>query len=316
MKDQHTSPLSPQPNTASPLRPCVYTVLTGRYEQLNEQPTARDSIIPFICLTDSPDLKSETWQMRLIPRLFDMDPIRAQRELKLRPHMHLPEYDFSLYIDNSVLLKQAPEELIQNYFPASGFGLARHSFRESVLDEFLEIASRGLDDQCRVFEQLNHYSMTYPETLEERPYWTGLLLREHGTPEVQAMLDIWYSNVLRYSRRDQLSVNAAFRQAALIPDVMDIDNLESPFHLWPVTIGREVGRAIHTPAESLAISLSPPVARAHQLEREIAQIISERDQVLSSGAWRIGYKMTEIVRRHPRLLGPVLSVARRVLVRD
>ena len=75
---------------AKPLKLCVYTALIGQYEQLNEQTVAAHSVIPFICLTDDPDLKSESWQIRQVSPLFGMDPIRSQRDIKLRPHIHLP----------------------------------------------------------------------------------------------------------------------------------------------------------------------------------------------------------------------------------
>jgi hypothetical protein len=39
---------------------CVYTTLIGGYEKLNEQSVATNSRLPFICLTDDPDLRSET----------------------------------------------------------------------------------------------------------------------------------------------------------------------------------------------------------------------------------------------------------------
>ena len=294
---------------------CVFTVLLGAYEQLNEQFVAPESEIPFICFTDDPALRSGTWQMRLVSPLFGMDPIRSQRDLKLRPHIHLPDYDFSIYIDNSVLLTKPPEWILERYRPASGFCLPRHSFQESVLDEFLEVVKRGLDDQGRVFEQLNHYTLTHPQVLEEKPYWTGILLRNHTAHTVRAVMDIWSANVHRYSRRDQLSVNAALSQVGLIPDVMDIDNYKSSFHAWPHTIGRKLDKGLVTPNEAATISFSPPFARVRMLEQQLAEITQASNDILDSPAWRIGDKLSESARRHPWLLGLPLRVARRILVR-
>lgn len=53
-----------------PPRRAVYTALLGRYEELNEQPTALNTDIPFICFTDDPNLVSETWQIHLVDPLF------------------------------------------------------------------------------------------------------------------------------------------------------------------------------------------------------------------------------------------------------
>ena len=273
---------------------CVYTTLIGGYEMLNEQPIAATSRLPFICLTDDPELRSETWQIREVEPLFGLDPIRSQRALKLRPHEHLLDFDCSIYIDNTVVLKTPPEALIEQYLGASAFCLPQHSFRDSVLEEFLEVEALGNEDQGRLFEQLNHYALELPEVLEERPFWTGVLLRDHRDPKVRSMLDVWLAHVQRYSRRDQLSVNFAFRRAGLTPEVLRIDNHESWFHSWP-------NRTSFRRANIMRLAspfLSHPAARAAQLERALAAeqarleraLAAERAQnqaLLSSTSWRM-----------------------------
>ena len=257
-------------------RLCVYTSLIGRYEQLNEQPVAGRSSIPFICLTDDPELRSDSWRIRRVTPLFPMDPIRSQRDIKLRPHVHLPDFDASLYIDNSVLLSETPELLFERSFPASGMALPLHSFRESTLDEFLEVARLGFDDPSRVFEQMNHYAIESPDVLSQRPYWTGLLLRDHRNPELRAMLDVWMAHVNRYSRRDQLSVVAALRHSGFVPDVLELDNQSSWFHTWPHTQGRAREAGPRLPATSF----SPPTARVREMERSLAEGLA-REQALA-----------------------------------
>jgi hypothetical protein len=245
---------------------CVYTTLIGGYEKLNEQPVAAKSRLPFICFTDDPELQSETWQIRRVEPLFTLDPIRSQRVLKLLPHERLPDFDCSIYVDNSVVLKTLPEDLIEEHLGASAFCLPEHSFRNRVLDEFLEVEALGFDDQGRLFEQLNHYALEFPEVLEERPFWTAVLLRDHRDPKVRRMLEIWLAHVQRYSRRDQLSVNLAIKRAGLTPKVLRIDNHESWFHSWPK------GNSTR-PANFQRFAspfLSHPAARAKELARDNA----------------------------------------------
>lgn len=150
---------------------------------------------------------------------FAADPVRSQRDFKLRPHLHLPEFDGSLYIDNSVLLTAPAERIIEKYNPDSGICIPLHASRTSVLDEFLQVVRLGRDDQNRVFEQLNHYLLSCPDVLKEKPYWGGILIRDHRNAKLQAALELWLAHVLRYSRRDQLSANYVFRDAGLSPDV-------------------------------------------------------------------------------------------------
>ncbi len=249
------------------LRRCVYTTMFGGYERLNEQPMAAGSSVPFICLTDDPDLRSESWQLRLVSPLFGMDPIRSQRDYKIRPHVHLPDFDQSLYIDNSVHLTQPAERLFENFVPLSGICLPAHSYRDLVLDEFLEVSRLGYDDQNRIFEQLNHYVLDCPELLQEKPFWTAILLRDHHNQAVRNMAEIWIAHVFRYSRRDQLSANVAFHRAALIPDVLKIDAYSSWFHSWPRIEARDKDKGMR----HAATSLSPPIAHIRRLEQALAE---------------------------------------------
>lgn len=311
------------PNTQSF---CVYMTMIGKYEQLNDQPVASRSDIPFVCLTDDPDLKSDTWQIRLVLPTFGMDPIRSQRDLKLRPHVHLPDFEGSLYIDNTVILKETPETIVDRYWSGSGFSVAFHSFRETVLDEFIEVSRLGLDDQSRIYEQLNHYQIECPEVLLEKPFWGGILLRDHTDPAVRRMLEIWNAHVQRYARRDQLSMNYAFRKAELEPEVMHIDNYNSWFHGRALNNNRDLANDIRRPLASLM----PPEGRLLELEttltqqretlteqarlhaeklaaqaREFDSIISAKGSRLKtiedSKSWRTAKFLSRLVRRYPRL---------------
>lgn len=229
-------------------RTCVYTVLTGGYETLQEQPVAADSAVPFLCLTDDPDLKSETWRIVHVDVAIGMDPIRSQRELKIRPHVHVPDFDRSLYIDNTVRLTEKPEIIFEKTGNSASFAISLHDFRKTILDEFIAVAESGLDDQARIFEQLNHYTIDCPQILSEQPFWTGLMIRDHLNPDVRKAMEIWAVHVHRYSRRDQLSANLAFHVAGISPQIMDIGSKSSRFHSWPQPTERKSVRAPSWPA--------------------------------------------------------------------
>ena len=218
---------------------CVYTCLIGNYERLNEQPVALASGVDFICLTDDVSLKSKTWRLVKINPIFKRDPIRSHRVVKLSPHDYFMDYDITLYIDNSLSLLAKPEDIFDRYSAHCDFLLPTHSFRDSVLDEFTEVKKLSLDDLKRVDEQLAHYKDTDANCLNEKPYWAGVLIRRHSNDGVRNAMRIWLAHVCRYSRRDQLSANYAFRQAGVMPYRLNIDNYSSWFHKWPVHIDRK-----------------------------------------------------------------------------
>jgi hypothetical protein len=266
-------------------RRCVYTALTGRYEKLNEQPIARESSIPFICLTDDPALVSETWQIRPIVSAFGMDPIRNQRRYKLFPHRVLPEFGASLYIDNSVVLSATPERVFDAADLASGLCLPEHSFRDTVLDEFAAVSAQNLDDPDRIFDQLNRYDIEFPEILSRRPYWSGIMLRDHTNQTTIAAMEIWMAHIHRYSRRDQLSSLAAFHLAGLHPGVLRIDNHRSWFHTWPHATERKIERRAWRPVAAEAVPLPEPNGSHAEFDRKHAAI-------LALTSWRVMADLT------------------------
>jgi hypothetical protein len=265
---------------------CVYTALIGGYERLNEQPTAASSSLPYICYTDDPTLRSDSWEIRLVEPLFQSDPVRSQREIKLRAHNHVGEFASSLYIDNSVVLTAAPDAWLTQQLATHAMAVPTHSFRDTVRDELLEVLGAGLDDPTRFEEQLEYYEASFPEALAERPYWNGMLFRRHQDETVRRTMELWFQHVLRYSRRDQLSLNVALRQTGLAIARIEMDNHASAYHRWPVKLDRLPSRA-HPRASQLrarALEHEATVAKVATLEAEVAALVAAGELLRSAAA--------------------------------
>lgn len=252
------------------MKTCVYTVLLGGYDTLLDQPVADDSAADFICFTDDETLSSDTWQMQVVAPRFPQDLHRSSREFKIRGHEVLQEYDATLCIDASVLLRTSPEEIISNWL-AEGHDMAfaLHSYRERVIDEFDEVVRLNYDDRVRVHEQLMDYSITYPDVLDARPHWGGMIVRRRG-PRVDAAMALWYDHVLRYSRRDQLSLMVALLHGGASFRSVTLDNFASPLHEWPVITGRRIaqGKASLMPS-------GPLIAELHRAQRRVSELEDE-----------------------------------------
>jgi len=275
------------------LRRCVFTVLTGGYEALNEQPVAADSALQFICFTDRP-VASATWQIRDMVKPFAADDFRNQRSYKLRPHAVLPEFDASLYIDNSVILKRPPESLFETTDLTRGLALPAHSFRATLRDEFAEVIAQRLDDPARLTTQLADYEAAYPDILDRPPVWCGLMLRDHRHPLAIGAADIWAAHVYRYSRRDQLSSLVACHLAGLVPEILKLDNHESPFHSWPHIADRRTEMRSWAGETQLVDALRLETV---QLQAQLRQLQAERAALLESRSWRITSRLRRTARR-------------------
>ncbi|MBW9111850.1 glycosyltransferase domain-containing protein [Microbacterium ureisolvens] len=248
----------------------MYTALIGQYDGLIEQPVAATSTADFICFTDDPDLTSETWEIRRVERAFPQDPVRSARMYKILGHDSLDEYDVTLYIDASVLLRRSPEQIVEDWLTDGlDIALSSHGYREQLVDEFDEVVRLQYDDRSRVYEQLMDYSVEYPEVLEARPLWTGMLVRRR-TPAVASAMRVWADHVLRYSRRDQLSVLVALRSKDVAVRVLDIDNFDSPDHEWPVIPKRRILQG-----KAPALPSGPLLAELRRANRQIEGLIAD-----------------------------------------
>ncbi|MGH9092691.1 MAG: glycosyltransferase domain-containing protein, partial [Acidimicrobiales bacterium] len=287
---------------------CVYTALVGGYERLNEQPAARSSSLDFVCLTDQETLTSETWRVVHVTAAWPTDAVRSARALKILGHPELDHYERTVWTDNSVVLRRDPAFLL-GLVDHAPLALPGHWEHRSVLEEFEAVLRLGYDDPGRVNEQLNAYTLDEPDLLEEAPYASTVLVRRR-CPELDAAMRLWMDHVLRYSRRDQLSLNHVLRRTGLPVRRMDVDLREADWAVWPHTPGRSRTRGLRAPG---TLAVPPVVLAAEQRRRELdaashlEQVTRERDllrgevearsRIEAEAAARDGARADELARR-------------------
>lgn len=281
----------------------VYTALLGRYEALAEQPVAAGSDVPFICLTDDPELRSDSWDVRLVTPALDMDPVRSARALKITGHAELAAYDETLWVDARVRLKADPATILDEWLDGSDLTVAKHSFRPDVVTEFEEVLIAGLDESARLYEQLTHYTTTAPALLDAQVPWTAILARRR-TPDVERAMAEWLLHVVRYSRRDQLSFVHATGRAGVAARLVEIDNYRSDLHEWLGVESRSGRRHVWAVSESLR----PPVARIGELQirleettKGLVATIKERDDQIAALKQEAGVLRRKLARRNARV---------------
>lgn len=213
-------------------RVVVYTALLGGGQRLRETALAEESSADFVCFTDDPALRSDSWQVIHVEPRLPADPVRSERHLKILGHPVLDGYDRSLWVDNAVELLALPESFVDGWLEDADVAAPVHTLYRTVLEEAEASIDLGRDDHLRVFEQLAHYVGSSPTTLGTNPHWTALLARRR-TPQVEAVMTTWWEHVLRYSRRDQLSFGVAMAASSLRLHSVPLPNVRSPLHRWP-----------------------------------------------------------------------------------
>jgi hypothetical protein len=239
------------------MRRVVYTCLFGYSELFNDFEYQRDGI-DFICFTDDPELRSDFWKIELVPRRA-LDPARAAKKIKSLPHLYLPQYDHSLYVDNILRLKVPPARMFEEYLAPASSPLVcfRHPERDCVYAEAKVVLSVGFDTPERVNPQMALYRrLGYPE--HNGLASSGMLLRAHQDPVLQRVMTTWCEQVFCHSRRDQLSLLPACWlenfEPAYIPLEFDAHDLLE----WPV-----IKHGLRVPRDfddALYLELNPDLA--------------------------------------------------------
>jgi hypothetical protein len=191
-----------------------------------------------------------------------------------------------------VRLKVPAEQIIARYLGDADVALPWHTLRDTLLDEFIAVAREGLDEPARVFEQLSHYQLINFELLSQRPYWTGVMIRRHDRERARGAMTDWYNQVMRYSRRDQLSINLALSAPGLAINTFDTDILSSWFHEWPVVAGRNQRKRQY----DIAMSGAPLLAqyRAQVLDAQ-NNAIGDRERTIAELSAKVAALLQDIV---------------------
>lgn len=300
------------------MKVCVYTTLLGGYDDLLEQDVAAGSEADFICFTDDADVRSETWRTHLVSPRYPQDIHRSSRVYKILGHELLREYDATLCIDASVKLRATPEKIIEDWLEDGvDVAMAAHSFRDSVLAEFDEVIRLNYDDRFRVYEQLNDYAVSYPDVLAMRPRWGGMIVRRRSEAVDRAMRT-WFDHVLRYSRRDQLSLLVGLLEEDVALRTLEVDNFDSVYHEWPVVAGRKVerGKAPALPSGPLIADLRRARARIEELELALEELDADTVNTLRHRVEQLTNEISEGVAERSRLEAQIDVLRRQVWERE
>lgn len=182
----------------------VYTAISGGYDEL-QTPEYINSNFDYICFTDNEDLKSDFWEIRLMEDL-DLDHVRKARTYKILPHIYLPEYDYSLWIDANTEISGNLEDFLDRCLKTSPLMCINHPNRRCVYEEAEVCIDSGKDYEIIISNQVDKYRMDgFPKN--QGLIASGILFREHNDHRVIKLMDDWYREVIEYSKRDQLSFN-------------------------------------------------------------------------------------------------------------
>ena len=193
-----------------------YTIMTGGYDRLNEIPQKLPNW-DYVCFTDNKALSSRTWRVCLLENKEDFDPVRLSRHFKINHHLVDQGYDISLYVDANLRIRGDLDSFLAQALPIdSDFAILQHPFLHSLSQELEKCIEEGKDDVDMLQRQYQHYTneMGFQDHL---PHINArVMIRRSGRPELQRLMETWFTQLLTWSRRDQMAFNYAL---SLCPEV-------------------------------------------------------------------------------------------------
>ena len=155
--------------------------------------------INFVCFTNTPYLKSKTWDIRIVD--IKGNGRLTARKYKMLPHLYLTEYDGWVWMDNSCLFRYDPIDLFNFYMDGYDICLHEHCDRINIQQEADILISRGHDAEI-ISKQIKGY---YSEGYEDQGlYETGILMRRNNSKVIE-FNERWWNEINTKSVRDQLS---------------------------------------------------------------------------------------------------------------
>lgn len=202
---------SEQINHLKKMKKVVYSVIFGNYDEIKD--FNKQKGYDFYLFTDNIsniNYKKTNWQLLPIPdniKKLNISIIKKQRYIKLFPHLYFKNYNLSIYIDATFIIKgDLNEFLLRIISPKYYLYGLEHPERNSIFKEF-EAVSLYKKEKKNIITQLykRYAKEKFPDNLGLIE--SCLLIRKHNNPDCINIMNLWYKEIIQYSHRDQLSFN-------------------------------------------------------------------------------------------------------------
>jgi O-antigen biosynthesis protein len=192
------------------MRPVLYTCITGGRDSVPQVPPFFDRLLDFVLYVDPAEVDPGTdirpWTTRPLLWQHPTDPVRTARWHKHHPMDCFPHRTNSIWLDAT----HWPTTDI-SWFPdwfLQGVDIAcfPHFARSCLVEEMDEIIRVNTDDPETVRSQMRRYEDEgfFNSPADRFLFDTTVVVRRHNPP-IRRLSDLWWGEIERGSRRDQLS---------------------------------------------------------------------------------------------------------------
>lgn len=187
----------------------IYTVSTGKYDELKE-PIYVDPNIDYYVFGVSNISNQSIWKKKEIPdNIKNMPSLDQARYIKTHPHEFFEEYDYSMFIDGNIRITCDIKPLFYTLIDENRvIAIHKHQARECVYDEAKAIYAAGKATLKSILLQMKEYKkLGFPKRFGL--FETNIVIREHNNPICKKIMNDWWNEMAKWTKRDQLSFTYA-----------------------------------------------------------------------------------------------------------
>lgn len=185
----------------------VYTCITGGYDAIID-PKVITKGFDYICFTDNMKMESNIWEIRPLPKETEgLSQVKKQRYVKINPHLHLSEYDVSIWVDGNVTIKSNLNEFTDKFLRNDcSIYVPKHPSRDCIYNEANIVVAMKKDSNSNITPQIERYKKEgFPKNYGLLQ--SNIMLRKHNNEDCIRFMEQWFEEVKNGSHRDQLSFN-------------------------------------------------------------------------------------------------------------
>ncbi|MBR1756220.1 MAG: BNR-4 repeat-containing protein [Alphaproteobacteria bacterium] len=190
----------------------IYTALVNHYDSI-KIPQILHPNIDYICFTNQPIKDTGVWQIMACPWL-DADSTRTARYIKTHPHYLLPEYEIAIWLDSNLLICGDIFPYIEKFLTSDcAVGAVWHPQRQNIYQEVKACDELKKDNADIMYAQVEIYrqeGFEHNDLIE-----SNFMMFKLTNPKVPFFLNMWWSQIESFSRRDQLSLNYCLQKCGL-----------------------------------------------------------------------------------------------------
>jgi hypothetical protein len=188
------------------MKPVLYTCIVGGRDPIPALPVVSPGLDHVLYVDDLGGADPGPWEVRPLAWRHPTDPVRTARWHKHNPLECFPHHPSSIWMDAThwptIDISWFPDWFLREA-PVACFP---HFVRSSTIAEAREIVRVGIDNEAIVLAQMGRYREDgfIGTEADSRLFDTCITVRRHG-PRVRSLSDLWWREISRGSRRDQLS---------------------------------------------------------------------------------------------------------------